>query len=74
MLHEAHPGIGRMKDFARGYVWWPGIDEEMENCVVIAVVCLCLRVETHRCGNVVSAPAQRCILIMWDHCTGKYFS
>ena len=24
-LHEGHPGIGRMKSFARSYVWWPGV-------------------------------------------------
>ena len=33
MLHEAHPGIARMKSLARGYVWWPRIDQELEHCV-----------------------------------------
>ena len=33
MIHEAHPGIALIKNFARGYVWWPGIDKEMESCV-----------------------------------------
>ena len=33
MLHEGHPGICRMKSIARGFVWWPGIDEELEGRV-----------------------------------------
>ena len=33
MLHEAHPGITRMKRLASGYVWWRGIDAELEKCV-----------------------------------------
>ena len=32
-LHEAHPGVTKMKSFTRLYVWWPGLDKEIEKCV-----------------------------------------
>lgn len=35
-LHEAHSGVVKMKNLARSYVWWPGIDAELE---VIAKKC-----------------------------------
>ena len=39
MLHEAHPGIVRMKTLARGYVWWPGIDGDLERKVKECETC-----------------------------------
>ena len=38
-LHEVHPGMTRMKSLARSYVWWPGIDADIETMVRQCHVC-----------------------------------
>ena len=38
-LHETQPGIYRMKFLARSYVWWPGIDDEVESLVKTCTQC-----------------------------------
>lgn len=32
-LHQGHPGVARMKLLARSKVYWPSIDEDVENLV-----------------------------------------
>lgn len=32
-LHEGHPGISRIKQIARSFVWWPGMDQQLEQTV-----------------------------------------
>uniref|UniRef100_A0A5S6R676 RNA-directed DNA polymerase n=1 Tax=Trichuris muris TaxID=70415 RepID=A0A5S6R676_TRIMR len=50
VLHQAHPGIVRMKALARSYIWWPGIDEAVERRVADCTDC-----QQHR-GNPPKAP------------------
>ena len=38
-LHDGHPGIGKMKALARQYVWWPGLDGDVEGRVEKCVPC-----------------------------------
>lgn len=42
-LHSEHVGASRMKELARSYVWWPGLDEELENLVQKCTYCLAHR-------------------------------
>ena len=38
-LHESHPGISKMKALARCYIWWPGMDAQIEELVKTCHVC-----------------------------------
>ena len=38
-LHEGHPGMTKMKALARMYVWWPGINAEIEKSVRLCAEC-----------------------------------
>lgn len=39
LLHEGHPGVSRMKNLARSYVWWPQIDKDIEIVVKTCYEC-----------------------------------
>ena len=39
-LHRDHPGIVRMKSFARSHVWWPGLDKSLEQLANACQSCL----------------------------------
>jgi transposase InsO family protein len=38
-LHETHPGMSRMKALARSYVFWPGLDSDIETMVKKCSAC-----------------------------------
>lgn len=39
LLHEQHLGISKMKAVARSMVWWPGIDDALEQAVRKCSIC-----------------------------------
>ena len=39
-LHEGHPGMTRMKALARSFVWWPGLDLDIEDVVRACNACV----------------------------------
>ena len=53
-LHEAYSEITRMKSLARGYIWWPGMDGDLETMVKHCQVC-----QLHR-HNPPLAPVHPC--------------
>ena len=54
LLHDQHPGIVRMKMLARSYVWWPGIDKDIER----------VSLECEEC-QIVNAGPQKVPLTNW---------
>ena len=38
-LHQTHPGVSRMKALARMFIWWPGLDKEIETTVKHCYTC-----------------------------------
>lgn len=39
-FHKSHLGIVKIKALARSYVWWPGIDSDIENLVKSCKICI----------------------------------
>jgi len=38
-LYKTHPGVSRIKSLARSYVWWPRLDQDLENKVKLCAQC-----------------------------------
>jgi len=46
LIHETHPGVSRMSALARGYVWYPNLDADLEALVRDCAVCKTLQAAT----------------------------
>ncbi len=38
-LHDTHPGVNKMKNLTRSYLWWPGLDAEKTDTVTQCHIC-----------------------------------
>ncbi len=47
-FHKSHLGIVKIKALARSYVWWQGIDSDIENLVKSCKICI--ETKKHRHG------------------------
>lgn len=56
-LHSSHLGIVKTKALARSYVWWPGIDKDIESLIKNCVPCQKLQ-----------PSPEKGILIPWEPC------
>ena len=73
-LHSAHPGISRMKSLTRSYVWWPGMDEDLETKVKNCRQCQEAQKSLQcRIGNGQFSPGLDCTQIMLDPTKGRCF-
>lgn len=55
-IHKGHPGMERMKSIARSYVYWPGIDEEINDFVR----------KCNSCASVAKSPVKT-LLSSWEY-------
>ena len=42
-LHTSHFGITKMKQLARGYIWWPAIDQDIEKLAKSCQACMSVK-------------------------------
>ena len=42
-LHQNHPGMSRMKRLSHSFVWWPGLDQSIEEVVKSCTACQSVR-------------------------------
>ena len=47
-LHNGHVGMSRMKALARSFVWWPGLDKEIESLASHCNVCKTVAASPHK--------------------------
>lgn len=70
-LHRDHPGVTRMKSVARSYMWWPGLDKEVEQLAKACQACQAVKkhLRQHLCTPGFGRPShgREYIWISLDH-------
>lgn len=78
-LHTSHPGIVKMKNLARSYMWWPNMDKDLEMKVKSCRECQAVRsfqvtISPYIHGSSQATRGLDCILIMQVHLKERCFS